>query len=127
MIDSVIQNPRNRTTLRSRLMLILFASVAIALIPGWRLYSRDLIDVNGFYLVLINAGTASGVLILLERLMLKNWWWPLLAGAIIGIISVILVRQHVTDYDKQAFSLGIIVGLGYLTGGFVFKIWRKSA
>ncbi|MFH1213294.1 MAG: hypothetical protein V1681_04350 [Candidatus Neomarinimicrobiota bacterium] len=126
LLGGVIQNPHNRTTLRSRLMLILMSSTLIALIPGWRLYSRGMIDVNTFYLLLINAGTAAGVLILLERLLLKHWWWALFAGISIGLLSVIIVQRHISDINRTAFLLGILVGCGYLLGGLVMKTWPKT-
>ncbi|MCK9559514.1 MAG: hypothetical protein M0R44_03610 [Candidatus Marinimicrobia bacterium] len=126
LINGVIQSPRNRTTLRSRLMLILLASILIALIPGWRLYMREVIDINTFYLLLINAGTSAGVLILLERLLLKHWRWTLVAGAIIGIISVLITHRHTTGSDPTAFLLGMLVGGGYMLGGIFLKTWRKT-
>jgi len=126
LTDAVIQSPRNRTTLRSRLMLILTASTLIALIPGWRLYSCGLIDVNIFYILLIIAGTAAGVLILLERLLLKHWYWVLIAGSLIGLISLIITHRHLTESDFKIFWLGMLVSGGYLIGGLIFKTWSKA-
>lgn len=125
LLGGIIQNPRNRTTLRSRLMLLLLSSTLIALIPGWRLYSRDIIDINALYLLLIIAGTSAGVLIMLERLLKKNWWWVLIAGALIGLISVVIVQRHVAEIDQAAFWLGMLVGGGYLLGGLILRTWRK--
>lgn len=125
LIAGIIQNPRNRTTLRLRLMLILFSSILIALLPGWRLYSRESIDINTLYLLLINAGTSAGVLILLERLLLKHWSWVLITGILIGFISVIITQRHITDNDSTAFLLGILVGGGYLISGLILKTWSK--
>jgi len=125
LLGGIIQNPRNRTTLRSRLMVLLLSATLIALIPGWRLYSREIIGINALYRLLINAGISAGILILLERLLKKNWWWALIAGALIGLLSVIIARRHVTDIDRLTFGLGILVGGGYLLGGLILKTWRK--
>jgi len=125
LLDGIIQNPHNRTTLHSRLMLVLITSTLIALIPGWRLCSREIIDIDKFYLLLINAGTAAGVLILLERLLIKSWWWILISGILIGLISIVIVRRHVVQFDQIAFWLGMLVSGGYLLGGLILKTWHK--
>jgi len=125
-LSAFIQIKSRNSPLRKRLAALLLVTVAISFILGFRAYRLRTIDINTLYTILVNAGTAIGILILFERLLLKFIWMPLVAGLIIGLIALIIVHQHVQDLDRATMLQGLCIGLGYLLCGMVLKNWRRA-
>ncbi|MDD5765311.1 MAG: hypothetical protein PHW79_03495 [Candidatus Marinimicrobia bacterium] len=116
-----IQIHFRKRELRTRLLFLLLYGVLSAVLLGFFFHHVHIIDGMGFYLIILTTGTAIGVFILLERLIVRFWWFSLALAPVIGIINYLLMLNNTVRTSPVVFLLSFTLCLGHFLIGLYLK------